>query len=347
VSAPSVSISILATFDAGTVGACLESVLALDYDGPLDVHVREQGADDEQFALLERIAAGSPPGRPVHLSRGDNVGFAPGHNIGMRATEGELMVLVNADAVLDPAFLTESLPHFDDPAVGAIQAKLVRPDDEVGPNGSQIIDTVGFLATRRRLFLPRGQGEEDTGQYDRVEEVFGADGAVPIYRRDALEDVAIPRRLGPDRAAEGVEYLDESFFIYKCDLDLAWRLQHRGWKTMYVPTARARHIRTLRRGFGGARAVLAQRRKVPVMGRSLSFCNHRLTQIKNDSARALLRDAAPWLGTEVVSWGVIFTERIGPRAVARLIRLTPQALRKRRWVQSHRRPEADPHRWFE
>jgi GT2 family glycosyltransferase len=322
-------------------------VLSLDYDGPLDIHVREHGGDDHQFEILREVAATAPSERPVTLTRGENVGFAVGHNMAMRESTSELVLLVNADATLAPDFLVQGLPAFDDPRVGAVQAKLLRPADETGPTGRPMIDTAGMVASRQRLFSERGHGEEDAGGYDCVAEVFGADGAVPIYRRAALDDVAIPLSLGADRSRDGVEYFDETFFIYKEDVDLAWRLQHRAWKTLYVPSARACHVRTMRGGSGGALTILAQRRKLPAMGRKLSFGNQRLTLIKNDSPRALLRDARPWLPKELASWGVVFSEGIGPGAVRRLVRLTPSALRKRRWIRAHRHPDADPERWFE
>ena len=52
-------------------------------------------------------------------------------------------------------------------------------------------------------------------------EVFGISGACPIYRKEALEDVKINQ-----------EYLDEDFFAYYEDVDLAWRMQLRGWKSI-------------------------------------------------------------------------------------------------------------------
>lgn len=91
------------------------------------------------------------------------------------------------------------------------------------------------------LILPDGSGrdrgaivkdarqhfEEDRGQYDRIEEVFAACGAGALYRRTMLEDVGL---------------LDEYFFMYYEDTDLAWRARLKGWKIMYTPYAVMRHI---------------------------------------------------------------------------------------------------------
>ena len=80
------------------------------------------------------------------------------------------------------------------------------------------LDTTGLRILRDRRVVSRGQEEIDTGQYDEPGYVFGADGPCPVYRRVALEDVRGPLPEGR------WEYLDEDFFMYKEDGDLAWRL---------------------------------------------------------------------------------------------------------------------------
>jgi GT2 family glycosyltransferase len=63
--------------------------------------------------------------------------------------------------------------------------------------------------------------------------VFGGTGAATLYRRDALTDIAY---------ADG-QVFAESFFAYREDAELAWRLQWRGWRCLYVPDAAASHGR--------------------------------------------------------------------------------------------------------
>ncbi len=339
---PVVAVSMLAYRDIDTIGACVTSVLEQDYPGVLDVHIREQGGDDEQYAVITAaVESRRGPNRQVTVERGENIGFAPGHNRGIRAGTGEFVVLVNADARLTPDFVRRCVPYFDQPTVGAVQPKLVRRLP-VGDDAAVQIDTTGLVATRKRVFLNRGHGDVDQGQYSTSEEVFGPDGAVPMYRRAALDDVAVP-------IEGGHEYLDETFFIYKCDVDLAWRLRLRGWSTVYAPDALAEHARTMQRDeHSNTLQVLAQRRTTPSFGRYLSFGNHRIMQIKNDSVPALSRAALPWLVQEGGSWVVflVMDRWMAIRAIWRLLRGVPTALRKRRWIQSHRSPTADADVWF-
>jgi GT2 family glycosyltransferase len=243
---------------------------------------------------------------------------------------------------LEPDYLSEALEFFEDPQVGAVQGKLLNPGNP------RVIDTTGFLPSRGRVFASRGQGERDRGQFDEPKEIFGADGAVPLYRRAALDDVAVPRQLNPpnfDRT--GTEWLDETFFAYKCDLDLAWRMRLRGWKTMLAPKAISDHSRTL--AIGSAQSVrqrLADRRASPKWRRSLSFCNHRLMLIKNEDLGRLAKDSVRFLPAETAAWGLVALEGLWA-ALPRLARLSPSAYRKRRFVQERRKPGVDPYAWFE
>jgi len=69
--------------------------------------------------------------------------------------------------------------------------------------------------------------EIDRGQYREVEEVFAGCGATLLIRRELLKDAGL---------------LDDDFFMYYEDTDLSWRARLRGWKVLYTPKARVRHI---------------------------------------------------------------------------------------------------------
>jgi len=66
------------------------------------------------------------------------------------------------------------------------------------PREPPLIDATGpFLDRSRRQFL-RGRGVPGSGQYDPPEEVFGADGAAPLYRRLMLGDVKVDGEYSDD-----------------------------------------------------------------------------------------------------------------------------------------------------
>jgi GT2 family glycosyltransferase len=69
--------------------------------------------------------------------------------------------------------------------------------------------------------------ELDSRQYDRIEEVFSGCGASLLMRREMIDEVGL---------------LDDDFFMYYEDTDLAWRARLQGWQVLYAPTAIVRHI---------------------------------------------------------------------------------------------------------
>ena len=344
-SRPSVAISLLAFRSLDTVERALQSCLKLEYDGPLELIVREQGGDDREAAAIGGVLeAPTRPGLRTRFERGPNLGFAAGHNRAIKRSGAEFVLLLNADAELDPAFLSHALEPFGDDRVASVQGKLLRfPEGEP----ADCLDSTGLQPFVDRSVVNRGQGQPDDGAFDEPAAVFGADGAAPVYRRAALEDAAVP--VSAFRAGgSGVEYFDESFFAYKEDVDLAWRLQWRRWASRYQPSAIAWHGRTGRMSTGLSLAsAVRERRAVPSDVVRLGFANQRLMQVKCEDARQLAAAWRPWLRRELATWAFgSLSPATQASATARLARLLPMATRKRRWIQAHRAAGADPYAWF-
>jgi GT2 family glycosyltransferase len=354
---PTVTISCLAYRSLKTTPAAIASAWNLDYAGPIEILIREQGSDHEELKALQQIAEelGQTPTRSITVIQSENLGFAGGHNAVFRRAKGEFILALNADAVLQPDFLTNALAAFTDPRIGAVQGKLLRwnleqQDTPVLRDGTPVIDTTGLLPLLNRRIVNRGMGETDSGQFDEPGEVWGADGAVPVYRKAALDDVAFPRATSDKAQATSTtpEYYDEDFFAYKEDVDLAWRLQWRGWKTAYVPTAVAWHGRGA--GENAAtdyRAIIAERRKISPLLKYYSFSNQRLLLFKNERWSTYLRDLPKWFVKETGAWGyaLLFEARTLP-AIWRTLKLLPTMRKKRAYTMSRRAPDANPYRFF-
>ncbi|MCA9770826.1 MAG: glycosyltransferase family 2 protein [Myxococcales bacterium] len=166
--------------------------------------------------------------------------FARGHNLGIRASKGEYVLILNQDLYLTDTYIERIVDAMEaDPTVGGADGKLIRLenlDDPVELNTrGKTLDSAGL---ENDIFFQgqvRGFGRVDEGQFDEQTYVFGALGAAAVFRRAFLDDVAF----------EG-QYLDELFAMYVEDFDIAWRGQLLGWKTLYVPTAVGYHLRGLK-----------------------------------------------------------------------------------------------------
>lgn len=332
-SSPLISVS-LVTYNAERwLDACLASLLAQTHPD-VEILVLDNGSTDGTRERLEAAVAGHPAIR-LALSP-TNLGYAGGHNRAISESRGEFVCLLNQDIVLDPDFLAAALAAFDAPTVGSVQGRLrwLSPDLE----RTSMIDSTGLQINRSRRITSRGQGSPDGVHNDRPGLVFGVDGACPIYRRSALEDVRI-----------GGEVLDEAFFMYKEDVDLAWRLLLGGWDAAYAPDAVAWHAR----GAGESAAktawqVIQHRRGIPTWVKRLSWRNQRLMQIKNEDASLVVRDLPRVIWHELAAFAyLVVSNPTNLAAVVDLVRMLPAALRKRRHVQRLRRISSeDLAAWF-
>jgi N-acetylglucosaminyl-diphospho-decaprenol L-rhamnosyltransferase len=61
-------------------------------------------------------------------------------------------------------------------------------------------------------------------------------------------------------AAAQVDYLDPDFFVYSDEVDFARRLRDRGWRSLYVPSARAIHHEQLSTGAASERRIVEMAR---------------------------------------------------------------------------------------
>jgi len=336
-SSPLVSVSLVTYNAARWLDACLASLFAQTHPD-IEIIVIDNGSTDGTRERLEAATAGRPATRLVLSAT--NLGYAKGHNRAIAESRGEYVCLLNQDMVLDPDFLGAALAAFDAPNVGSVQGRLrwLSPDLE----RTNLIDSTGLQINRSRRITSRGQGSADGPHYDRAELLFGVDGACPVYRRSALEDVGLEGR-------NGIEYLDEDFFMYKEDVDLAWRLLLRGWDAAYAPAAVAWHAR----GAGESAAktaweVIQHRRRIPTWVKRLSWRNQRLMQIKNEDASLVVRDLPRVIGHEVAALAyLVGSNPTNVGAVVELVRMVPAALRKRRQVQRLRRlSRSDLAAWF-
>lgn len=158
-----------------------------------------------------------------------NEGFSKAHNQAIMISSGEYILPLNFDIVLSPVFVEEMAKAIESsPDIGIVSGKLYALKNGEKTN---IIDSTGI--TMQGMFpADRGQNETDCGQYDKIEYVFGASGAAPLFRREMLEDIKLNK-----------EYFDEDFYIYVEDVDICWRAQLYGWKALYTPSAIAYHSR--------------------------------------------------------------------------------------------------------
>lgn len=330
---PLISVNLLLYKPRFYLKPCLDSIFAQTYKNFELLVIDNDSGDGTIERVKEIIERAQRDGKKIPfykiIANKENLGFAGGHNLGINESKGELVAMINQDVLLDEDFLKQAVQAFDGvERISSAQAKILRLKVDNGKLvKTDTIDTTGLVILKNRRVIARGQGRQDSGQYDKPEEIFGVDGSLPVYRRGALEDAKI--------IIDGKkEYLDEDFYIYKEDVDLAWRLRLYGWKALYVPRAVAWHSRTAGDSattnyFG----IIRERLKINAFGKYHSFKNQRLMQIKNEQAPLLSKQLFYWLPKEIASWFfVLLFEHYTWRAIKDLFKQAPRAFEKRKII---------------
>ncbi|HQR46909.1 MAG TPA: glycosyltransferase family 2 protein [Thermoanaerobaculia bacterium] len=298
----------------------------------LSIVAVDNASEDGTRAALAAFEKVAPLPMAVVSSR-ENLGYTGGHNLGIAtALEGgaEWVLVLNADVVLDASFLERLLEEAARPAhaeVAAFTGKILRADGaELAP--TRVLDTVGIRMTRSGRHFDIGAGCPDDGRYDAPAEIFGVSGCVALYRAAALADVRI-----------STGFFDDDFFVYREDVDLAWRLRGRGWRARCVPSAVAWHRR---------RNLPERRREMSPLANLHSVKNRFLLRVNNAGTEHLRATFARTFPRDLlVVGGCLTVERTSLPALKWLAENRARLLAKRAEIQARRRAsDRDLLRWF-
>ncbi len=219
-------IPIIVTHDSAAVlDRCLAAIDAQSVPVERVVIVDSGSADRHYLSSFAQNAR-------YHVVFADNIGFAAANNRGVAAVgdDSAHLLFLNPDAFLAPQALATArqiLAAY--PAVGALGGRLVGYDAvQDRPTGR--LDSTGVFRTWYGRWFDRGQGEADDDRYRLPEVVPALCGAFLLCRREALASL------------HGAIF-DESFFLYKEDIDLCLRLRRSGWQCLYHPEVVVAHCR--------------------------------------------------------------------------------------------------------
>jgi GT2 family glycosyltransferase len=327
---------ILTFNDATYIFRCLETLVVQEGLGKLNrdwqIVIHDNASPDS--AYLDDIEMQFPQ---VILVRGkENLGFGKGHNKIMSAFPAEFHAVLNNDVLFNPDFLRKLLKALEDNSrFGSSTGKLLYWDFGGHPEKTNIIDSCGLEMTKSHAFIDRGQGKKDTAftppngrsseqapnGFNTPGVCFGGSGAAVVYRRTALETVGYERRsrdssfdklrTGSVPAAEEQdnvhpEFFDERMFMYKEDVDLAYRLVSQGHFCLFVPDAVGWHNRTT----SVPRRKRSMREKIgSAAHESFILKKHQKQWSFGARCRTLLRQSCKWAYLFIFETKVFFGAR--------------------------------------
>ena len=224
---------------------CLRSLTTIPPALAHDITVVDNASAD---GSVEAVRAGWP-GVQV-IARCVNDGFATANNVGIRATTGELILLLNSDTIVPAGAIDALVDRLQAyPRAAVAGPRLVNRDgvpelsfgSMIGPLAE--LKQKAIVALQARGVAPvRGWVERATSHDRFVDWVSGA--CLLVYRADA----------------EAVGLLDERYFLYTEDVDFCAAIRARGRCILFTPAAQITHLRGRSRATAPARVNVAYRR---------------------------------------------------------------------------------------
>jgi len=302
-----VSIVLVTWNSAPYLPRCLAGINGQDWPD-VELIVVDNASSDGSLDLI--------PASATRIKNDDNRGFAAAVNQAIAASRGEFVLLLNPDAWLAPDFISRLIAALEVAGnqFGAAGGTLWRGE------GAEIrktdeIDSLGMRMIRsgRHLDITRPATSEQ-----RTTEVFGLSGAAVLFRRTFIDDVSI----------DG-QFLDEDFFAYREDADVAWRGQLFGWRALHVPAAEGVHVR---------RVTPERRASLPEEINRHSVKNRFLLRLKNEGLYLALRNAPFELARDLVVLAAALTvERSSLPAFGWLWKNRRRIMARRREIQRRRK----------
>jgi len=194
---------------------CLPSVFGQKYPY-YEVIVIDDGSVDESAGYVK---TNFPKSRLIENKK--HLGFALSNNQGIKIAKGKYILLLNNDTVVTENFLfplVESLEN--EPQLGGAQSKIkIIPE-------INLLDDVATYLTPNGFLYHLGFFDYDQEKYNQRCFTFSPKGACFFIRKEVLDKVGL---------------LDDRFYCYFEESDLAWRIWLAGYKIIFEPKSLIYH----------------------------------------------------------------------------------------------------------
>jgi GT2 family glycosyltransferase len=211
---PNISVIIVSFNSREDLSECIPSLLSQSYPD-YEIIVIDNNSGDGTSNFLER----NYPSVKV-IANKENYGPAKGYNVGITASGGKYVVLLNPDTVVEKDWLLELVKAIEsDERIAACQSRVLLYGNpaHINTEGNEV-NYLGFTWCRNYGQLSKHSHV--------IEETLGLSVCSAILRRNTLEEVG---------------WFDEDFFMYLDDTDLGLRMQLRGYKVVCNPRSIVYH----------------------------------------------------------------------------------------------------------
>lgn len=231
---PKLSIIILSYNTRDITLKCLDSVFKSINTNNIEVIVIDNGSQDGSKEILQ-----GKSNLKIILNE-KNLGYSKGNNQGIKAAQGEYILFLNSDVIIDQIDFNQLINYFDyHPKVGVLTVKVLLPNGKIDLASHRgfptIWNSICYFAGLENFFKYIPLLNKFFGGYhlnDRlinsIHEIDSPSGAFYFTRKSLLNKL---------------KGFDEHFFMYGEDLDLSYRLKKLGYSIIYYPLYSVIHLK--------------------------------------------------------------------------------------------------------
>ena len=194
---------------------CIESIKKSSYQNIEILVVDNISSDNSQIECKKKFP-------DIKLIQNDeNLGYCGGNNAGIKKAEGEFIIILNPDTIVETNWIDELLNAQKEFGDGLYQPKILSLNEE---------DTIQSTGNMLHVFgfgFARDKGNKVIERKEEIEKVGYASGTCLFTTRKVLDKIGL---------------LDEFLFLYHDDLDLGWRGAQIGINSFYVPKSKIYHV---------------------------------------------------------------------------------------------------------
>lgn len=192
-----------------------------------EIIVVDNGSQDDSVAMLQ-----SQFPQACVIEAGRNLGFSGANNLGIQASRGQYVLLLNSDTLVHPGALQAMIRYLDTHSdTGAAGCRLEYPDGSLQRNCYKFPSPIRAIAENLLLTaaFPNNPilGDYRAWPHDKVRDVDFIIGAALMVRRTAINQVGL---------------MDEGFFLYSEETDWCKRMHQAGWRVTFVPDGTVVHL---------------------------------------------------------------------------------------------------------
>lgn len=240
----------------------------------IEVIVVDNGSSENPLSAFKEAY----PAANVILT-GKNLGFAAGNNVGIRASKGEYLFIVNNDTEFTPGLIAGLVETFATyPDAGMVSPKF-HYFFQKGTIEYAGYNSVNALTGRNGMI---GCRQPDNGQYDQASVTNYAHGGGMMLPRAVVDKVGL---------------MPEHFFLYYEEFDWSEQVKRGGYKIYYQPKSLIYHKESMTTGKSSPlktfyltrNRILFMRRNMPALNNLVFFSYFILFTIPKNTASFLLR----------------------------------------------------------